>query len=152
MANAALILVSALASLAAGPSPDPGAGQDTVTAGQASEQQAVYRREVFVYPSDNRRNPFVSLIGPDVDTGPIFEDLDLVGIIFGGSAGSVATVIDRATEKRYRVRRGDLIGTARVVEIRPDAVVFQVTEFGVTRSETLRIRRGEEEEEEEEQG
>jgi hypothetical protein len=70
-----------------------------------------------------------------------------MGIIFGGSAGSVATVIDRATEKRYRVRRGDTIGPARVVEIRPDAVVFQVTEFGVTRSETLRIRRGEEEEE-----
>ncbi|MGD2153972.1 MAG: hypothetical protein PVG79_11950 [Gemmatimonadales bacterium] len=147
MANAVLILVSALASSAGGPSPDPLAVQDSATAGQASEQQAIYRREKFVYPSDNRRNPFVSLVGPEVDSGPIFEDLDLVGIIFGGSAGSVATVIDRATEKRYRVRRGDTIGSARVVEIRPDAVVFQVTEFGVTRSETLRIRRGEEQEE-----
>lgn len=147
MANAAMIFVLALASLSAGPSPDPPAVQDSATAGQTSEQQAVYRREKFVYPSDNRANPFVSLIGPDVDSGPIFDDLDLMGIIFGGSAGSVATVIDRATEKRYRVRRGDLIGSARVVEIRPDAVVFQVTEFGVTRSETLRIRRGEEEEE-----
>ncbi len=147
MAYAAFILVSALASLVAAPSPEPPAAQDSATVGQTSEQQAVYRREKFVYPSDNRRNPFVSLIGPDVDTGPIFEDLDLMGIIFGGSAGSVATVIDRATEKRYRVRRGDTIGSARVVEIRPDAVVFQVTEFGVTRSETLRIRRGEEEEE-----
>ncbi len=147
MANAALILVSALAGLAAGPSPDRLAVQDSATTGQTSEQQAIYRREKFVYPSDNRRNPFVSLIGPEVDSGPIFDDLDLMGIIFGGSAGSVATVIDRATEKRYRVRRGDTIGPARVVEIRPDAVVFQVTEFGVTRSETLRIRRGEEEEE-----
>jgi hypothetical protein len=145
VANAALILFSALAGLAVGPSPGPPAVQDSTTAGQQSEQQAVYRREKFVYPSDNRRNPFVSLIGPDVDSGPIFEDLDLMGIIFGGSAGSVATVIDRATEKRYRVRRGDTIGSARVVEIRPDAVVFQVSEFGVTRSETLRIRRGEEE-------
>jgi len=147
VANAVLILVSALASLAGGPAPDPPAVQDSASAGQTSEQEAIYRREKFVYPSDNRRNPFVSLVGPEVDSGPIFEDLDLVGIIFGGSVGSVATVIDRATDKRYRVRRGDTVGSARVVEIRPDAVVFQVTEFGVTRSETLRIRRGEEEEE-----
>ncbi|UCC73390.1 MAG: hypothetical protein JSV86_02150 [Gemmatimonadota bacterium] len=147
MANAAVFLVTALVSLAAGPTPEPYAVQDTATARQAPDQGAVYRREKFVYPSDNRRNPFVSLIGPDVDTGPIFDDLDLMGIIFGGSVGSVATVIDRATDKRYRVRRGDVVGNARVVEIRPDAVVFQVTEFGVTRSETLRIRRGEEEEE-----
>jgi hypothetical protein len=147
VANACMILVTALASLAAGPAPDRDTVQDTVTARQTSGQEAIYRREKFVYPSDNRRNPFVSLIGPDVDSGPIFDDLDLMGVIFGGSAGSVATVIDRASDRRYRVRRGDLIGSARVVEIRPDAVVFQVTEFGVTRSETLRIRRGEEEEE-----
>jgi hypothetical protein len=54
-------------------------------------------------------------------------------------------LIDGVTGKRHRVRRGDVVGNARVVEIRPDAVVFQVTEFGVTRSETLRIRREEEE-------
>ncbi len=148
MAYSVLILVAALTGIAAGPAPASLAPQDTASSRQSSEQDAIYRREVFVYPSDARRNPFVSLIGPDVDSGPLFGDLDLMGIIFGGSAGSVATVIDRASEKRYRVRRGDSIGNARVVEIRPDAVVFQVTEFGVTRSETLRIRRGEEEEQE----
>ncbi len=146
MVNAALILVTALAGLTAGPTPSPGFPQDTAQAsGQASEQDAIYRREMFVYPTDNRRNPFVSLVGPDVDTGPQFDDLDLMGIIFGGSYGSVATLIDGVTGKRHRVRRGDVVGNARVVEIRPDAVVFQVTEFGVTRSETLRIRREEEE-------
>jgi len=100
----------------------------------------------FVYPTDNRRDPFVSLLTLE-DAGPQFENLDLVGIIFGGSHGSVATLIDRATNKRFRVRRGDSAGNARVVEIRPDAVVFQVSQFGVTRSETLRIRREEEEQE-----
>ncbi len=146
MVSAALVLVSALASLAAGPLPNPVAVQDTTEARAASQApaQEVYRRERFVYPTDNRRNPFTNLIEAD-DTGPQFENLDLTGIIFGGSAGSVASLIDRATDKRYRVRRGDLVGNARVVEIRPDAVVFQVTQFGVTRSETLRIRREEEE-------
>ena len=145
MVRPALALLTALAGLAIGPDVSPVSAQDTPEAqpGQAPTTQ-VYRREKFVYPTDNRRNPFTNLIEAD-DTGPQFENLDLTGIIFGGSAGSVASLIDRATEKRYRVRRGDVVGNARVVEIRPDAVVFQVSQFGVTRSETLRIRREEEE-------
>ncbi len=145
MASAALILLTALAGLRVEPAV-PAAIQDTVSgqpAAQAQRTEAIYRRERFVYPTDNRRNPFVSLLNLE-DAGPQFENLDLVGIIFGGSAGSVATLIDNATDRRYRVRRGDAVGNARVVEIRPDAVVFQVTQFGVTRSETLRIRKEEE--------
>ncbi|NIR46541.1 MAG: hypothetical protein GWN99_19025 [Gemmatimonadetes bacterium] len=146
MVSAALTLVALLASLVGAPPAGSPALQDTSQAqpGSQSPLLEVYRRETFVYPTDSRRNPFVNLIEEDTG-GPIFENLDLTGIIFGGSAGSVASLVDRATEKSYRVRRGDIVGNARVVEIRPDAVVFQVTQFGVTRSETLRIRREEEE-------
>ena len=146
MVNAAFILLTALTGLSMGPSLMAQTPQDTARAQPATvdAQDAIYRREVFVYPTSGRRNPFVSLLTLD-DAGPQFENLDLVGIIFGGSAGSVAALVDRATDKRYRVRRGDIIGDSRVVEIRPDAVVFQVTEFGLTRSETLRIRKEEEE-------
>lgn len=146
MASAALILLTALAGLGVEPAVPP-VVQDTAaqqaTPRQTAPTEAIYRRERFVYPTNNRRNPFVSLLTLE-DAGPQFENLDLAGIIFGGSAGSVATLIDNATDKRYRVRRGDTVGNARVVEIRPDAVVFQVTQFGVTRSETLRIRKEEE--------
>lgn len=117
--------------------------QDTSTT-QGPVVDAVYRRESFVYPTDNRRDPFVSLLTLE-DAGPQFEDLDLVGILFGGPAGSIATLVDRTSQRRYRVRRGDSAGNARVVEIRPDAVVFRVSQFGVTRSETLRIKKEEEE-------
>lgn len=146
MASAAFVLFTALASLA---SVEPSAVQDTAQAqAQARPQpaapEAIYRREKFVYPSDGRRDPFLSLLTLE-DAGPQFEDLDLVGIVYGGAHGSVATLVDRATDKRYRVRRGDIAGNARVVEIRPNEVVFQVTQFGVTRSETLRIRKEEEE-------
>lgn len=145
MVSAALIFVTALLGLAAGTSPGAAASQDPgrIRPAVSAAQDIVYRRERFVYPMDNRRNPFASLLTQE-DAGPQFEDLDLVGIIFGGSVGSVATLIDRTTDKRYRVRRGDTAGNARVVEIRPDAVVFQVTSFGVTHSETLRIRKREE--------
>lgn len=145
--NAVQILVLALLSLSPGTSRAAPVVQDTAdvrAAASGDQVDAVYRRERYVYPTSNRRNPFVSLLDLD-DAGPQFEDLDLVGIIFGGSAGSVAALIDRSNDKRYRVRRGDNVGSARVVEIRPDAVVFRVSQFGVTRSETLRIRREEEE-------
>lgn len=118
--------------------------EEQSSAGQVAPDELIYRREKFVYPTDSRRNPFVSLLTL-TDAGPQFEDLDLVGVIFGGSVGSVATLIDRATDRRYRVRRGDSVGNASVVEIRPDAVVFRVTQFGITRSETLSIRKEEEE-------
>ncbi len=146
MASAALILLTALAGLGVEPAVPPVVQDTAAQQGvprQTAPTEAIYRRERFVYPTNNRRNPFVSLLTLE-DAGPQFENLDLAGIIFGGSAGSVATLIDNATEKRYRVRRGDAVGNARVVEIRPDAVVFQVTQFGVTRSETLRIRKEEE--------
>jgi hypothetical protein len=124
---------------------DDPAVQDTSRARPEVEpQETVYRRETFVYPVASRPNPFLSLLDVE-DIGPQFENLDLVGVIYGGSYGSVATLIDSATEKRYRVRRGDVVGNARVVEIQPAAIVMQVTQFGVTRSETLQIRKEEEE-------
>lgn len=146
MVRAALILVASFLGLAAGQasvSPVRNSAGDAPALTAVIQNNVVYHRERFVYPTDNRRNPFLSLLTIE-DAGPQFEDLDLVGIIFGGSIGSVATLIDRATEKRYRVRRGDAVGNANVVEIRADAVVFTVTSFGVTRSETLRIRKEEE--------
>lgn len=144
MVDAALVVLT-LAGLAAGPPSGRLIPQDTTPPRPpaATTPEGIYRREVFVYPTDNRRDPFHTLTA--AEQGPIFENLDLTGIIFGGSIGSIAALIDRSTEKRYRVRRGDVVGNARVIEIRPDAVVFQVTQFGVTRSETLRIKREREE-------
>lgn len=150
MTRVALAFLTAFAAIAAPAlTPVPVHAQDdeeTPSASQAAPGELIYRRETFVYPTSARRNPFESGVDVLEESGPLFEDLDLVGIIFGGSQGSVATIIDRSAEKRYRIRRGDSVGNASVVEIRPDAVVFRVTQFGVTRSETLRIRRDEEEE------
>ena len=85
-----------------------------------------------------RRNPFENLARGGM--GPEFVDLDLVGIIFRPGE-AVATLVDRAANKRYRVRRGDVIGNAEVLEIRSGEVVFNVTVFGVSRVERLRVKR-----------
>lgn len=149
MVNGFVVLFTALAGFGglAVPAQQDTARADTAQArqGAATTDEAVYRRERFVYPLDGRRNPFLSLLQQD-DAGPQFDNLDLMGVIYAGSLGSIATLVDRATDKRYRVRRGEILGNARVVEIRPDAVVFQVTELGLTRSETLRVRKEQEEE------
>lgn len=147
MVSGLMVLFAALAGFGGLAAPATPAQQDTaqVQQGTANPEEAVYRRERFVYPTDTRRNPFLSLIERD-DAGPQFDNLDLMGVIYAGSLGSIATLVDRATERRYRVRRGEILGNARVVEIRPDAVVFQVTELGLTRSETLRVKKEQEEE------
>jgi hypothetical protein len=122
----------------------PGAGQTPERAAAAPGAEGVlYWREEFVYPVEGRRNPFVNL-ATSAELGPEFSDLQLVGIIYR-PGDSVATLLDRNAKKRYRVRRGDVVGNAEVVEIRRDEVVFNVTVFGVSRVETLRVKRGEKE-------
>jgi len=110
----------------------------------ASDSVSVIRREVFTYPAGPRRDPFMPLNAGE-QVGPRFEDLELSGIIYSPDAGSVAVLVDRATQRRYRVRGGDRLGAAEVVEIRPGEAVFLVSAFGVSRREILRVKKREKE-------
>lgn len=101
----------------------------------------LYWREEYAYPAQGRRSPFENLLEA-AELGPDFGDLDLVGII-NSPGDAVATLVDRTAKKRYRVREGDTVGNAEVLEIRRDEVVFNVTVFGVSRVETLRVRKKE---------
>ncbi|WP_419163191.1 hypothetical protein [Candidatus Palauibacter sp.] len=113
------------------------------TVGSASAQVPILTplaREVFTYPAFGRRDPFQPLnIGEQ--GGPRFSDLRLSGVLFNPGLGSVATLTDRKTGRRYRAREDDVLGEARVVRIRAGEVDFEITNFGVSRSETLRVRR-----------
>ena len=99
-----------------------------------------YEREIFEYPSWNRRDPFLPLTA-GAAIGPRFEDLRLVGVLFSPEAGSVANLTDVKTGKRYRSRAGERLGDIRIVAIREDQVDFVITSFGVSRQETLRVTR-----------
>ncbi|MCY3598440.1 MAG: hypothetical protein OXN85_00500 [Gemmatimonadetes bacterium] len=100
----------------------------------------IYEREVFTYPAFDRRDPFQPL-HLDTRAGPRFGDLALVGVLYTPQLGSVAILTDRTTGRRYRARERDNIGAARVVQIRTEEVDFVITSFGVSRRETLRVRR-----------
>lgn len=135
----------------------PGVGADTAAAGRAaptaeagstavadSASGITYRREVFTYPAAGRSDPFRPLeLGAGM--GPRFENLLLAGIIHAPEVGSVVVLRDRSTGRRHRVRDGERIGNARVLEIRPEAVVFSVRGPTGPRREILRSRTREEE-------
>lgn len=150
---AALLAASAVLAAAAGPAaaqeeasePDSVAEEaaaDTASAGAVP----VYRREVFRYPGDGRRNPFEP-VDAGVEEGPRFQNLRLTGIIYSPSVGSVAVLLDQRTGDRYRVRSGQTIGQARVLEIRRSEVRFAVSGAGETRRETLQVEERERESE-----
>lgn len=121
-----------------------GGAADSAAAGAADSVAADslvdYRREVFSYPGDGRRNPFEP-VDAGVQEGPRFSNLRLSGVIYSPSVGSVAVLVDETTGKRYRVRNGERLGDARVVQIDRTEVTFAVSTVGQTRRETLQVEK-----------
>ena len=97
------------------------------------------------YEGGGRRDPFTPLFveGEGGLTGPRFEQLKLTGIFRGGGANSLV-VLEDPTHRGYFVRLGQTIATARLVEILPQAAVFEVREHDASRRVVLRLERAEE--------
>lgn len=109
-----------------------------------ADSTITYTREVFTYPEQGRRNPFAP-VDAGVEEGPRFRDLRLRGVIYSPSTGSVAVLQDETTGERYRVRDGQRIGDAQVLQIQRSQVTFAVSGVGQTRQETLQVEKRERE-------
>jgi hypothetical protein len=108
-----------------------------------AEPRLVFEREVFHYEGRVRRDPFRPLTSSA--EGPLFTDLRLHMILFSEDpAGSVVAVSD-AAKKQYRLRRGDSVGNATVIDIGTARVVFSVLDFGIRRQEVLDLKETERE-------
>ncbi len=135
----ATLALAAAAPLAAQSPPGPAPRRVAVMAGKEPGPELAFDREVFSYPAPGR-DPFTPLVGR-FDIGPRFEDLSLRGIIYSDAPGrSVVLLADAGSKKVYKVRKGDLLGNARVIEIDQDRVIFAVNNFGVVRRETLDLK------------
>ena len=137
------LLAVASAPLAAQDVPPPAPPADSAVA----PTELVFDREVFEYPTFERRSPFRSLVG-DSTAGPRFEQVRLRGIIWSTDpARSVAlfagppTGAGQPVMASRRLRRGESWGNMRVVEIRQDRVVVDVNEFGLTERRVLELTR-----------
>jgi hypothetical protein len=100
-------------------------------------------RETFAY-SGSTRDPFNSLLNM-AKSGPEVADLLLVGIYRNLRAprASVAVFREKDGGKRHKLRAGDQLGRARVLQIRERDVVFMVEDFGFERQDTLSLRKQE---------
>jgi len=112
---------------------------DSATEVDRAQTAPTVARETFSYVPGGRRDPFRPLEAGD-ELGPRFEDLELSGIIYSTEAGSVIVLVDRSTQRRYRVWEGDIIGGAQLLDVTPNEAVFVVTVFGVSRQETLSLK------------
>jgi hypothetical protein len=124
-------------------------GAPGTQAPSADTVELIFEREVFEYPTFQRRNPFRPLTGDDA--GPRFEELALLGVILspetgwdrwrswdpGGHCGAGS---DGPT---WRVREGDFLGNVRVLAIRQREILVEVDEFGVRETRVLELRRTE---------
>jgi hypothetical protein len=126
------------------------AATDTVGLDEAAVADSIRKareievmRETFAY-SGGSRDPFSSLLNTSA-TGPEIGSLDLVGVYqdLRNSTNSVVVLREKATAKRHKLRVGDQLGRARLVQIRPRDAVFTIRDFGFERQETLSLRKQE---------
>jgi hypothetical protein len=117
---------------------------DSIAAGaEAADAGPSVLRETFAY-AGAARDPFISLIDGE-RIGPEFVDLQLVAVYqdLQYPSNSVAVIRDRVSDRRYKVRAGDELGTMRVREVRAKDVVITVQDFGYSRQEILSLRQQE---------
>jgi hypothetical protein len=122
--------------------------------------ELAFDRETFTYPEFVRRNPFRPLVTAEAG-GPRYEQLHLLGIIqaedpsesvvlFG--VGEMPEVDEEGRSEdteaaqgqkieTFRLRRGDVIGNPRVLEIQRSQITVEVEEFGLTERRTLALPR-----------
>jgi hypothetical protein len=136
-----------LAATPAGERPDSMKGMTDAEAAMADSVQKAREievmRETFAY-AGGTRDPFNSLINIG-KMGPEIADLDLVGVYqdLRLPSNSMVVLREKVTTKRHKMRVGDQLGRARLVQIRPRDAVFMIKDFGFERQETLSLRKQE---------
>jgi hypothetical protein len=139
----ALALMAAAAPAAAQREAPQAVRPVTPVADRTAEPKLVFEREVFNYEGRVRRDPFRPLTG--ASEGPLFADLRLHMILFSDDPGGSVVAVSDARKKQYRLRRGDSVGNATVIDIGPARVVFSVLDFGIRRQEVLDLKETERE-------
>ena len=123
-------------SAAARTSPSP---RGRAAAAAKDTSTVTFAREVFTYVRGERRDPFAS----PIETGeirPLIQDLTVVAILYDARGGnSVAVMRDQSTQQQYSAKVGQVLGRAKVSQIRPQEVVMTINEYGFSRQEILKL-------------
>ena len=120
---------------------EPGVARRDASTAPSADTPRIARRARFAYPVGDRPNPFHPPT-TSASAGPRFEDLRLSGILYGADTASVAVLREAGTGRLHRMRPGDRLGDARLVEVRPTEVHFLVPGPAGSRRELLRVEGG----------
>lgn len=100
----------------------------------AADSGVTILREIFDYEPAGRRDPFAPLLETD-ELRPTIQELRLTGVLVHPTR-PIAVMRD-GEGTQYRVTTGMSVGRMRVVQIRPRTVIFQFSEYGYDRRDSL---------------
>ena len=115
--------------------PDAESVADSVSSTHVSGVSNVIRYTAF------GRDPFMQLMPDSLSKNgrPFVENLKLVGILFD-KLDKIALTEDMKNGKRpFALRENDPVEHGKVLKIYRDRVVFLITEYGISRSYTMRL-------------
>jgi len=142
------------------PGPTPGASGKTPAAPKlgladnpelanklAQEKQAAEEEKKRIEPEENRvtynsygrRDPFIPVEQGATDNGIDIDQMKVVGIIWQASQPMAVLEHSHEAGVSFTVKEGDPVHNGRVSRISHDAVTFDISEYGISRSYSLRL-------------
>jgi hypothetical protein len=91
------------------------------------------------YNSYGRRDPFIPVEQGVTDNGIDIDQMKVVGIIWQSSQPMAVLEHNREAGVSFTVKEGDPVHNGRVARISHEAVTFDISEYGISRSYSLRL-------------
>jgi hypothetical protein len=93
----------------------------------------------IAYNSYGRRDPFIPVEQGAADNGIDIDQMKVVGIIWQASQPMAVLEHNREAGVSFTVKEGDPVHNGRVSRISKDAVTFDISEYGISRSYSLKL-------------
>lgn len=112
----------------------------------SSEERHLLNREVYVYKTVGRRDPFASLLTGEFETTvgrPLLDvsSMKLVGIVWGSS--DKFALVEDGRGHGHVLRVGDAVINGSVVGLTKDELMIRQSSYGDTQTVTIQLQRKE---------
>ncbi|MDB5104301.1 MAG: hypothetical protein JWP91_1990 [Fibrobacteres bacterium] len=93
----------------------------------------------IAYNSYGRRDPFIPVEQGSTDVGIDIDQMKVVGIIWQSQQPMAVLEHNKEAGVSFTVKEGDPVHNGRVARISKDAVTFDISEYGISRSYSLKL-------------
>ena len=113
----------------------------------AKEKKAAEDEKMRVEPEENRitynsygrRDPFIPVEQGSTDNGIDIDQMKVVGIIWQSSEPMAVLEHTREANVSFTVKQGDPVHNGKVARITREGVTFDISEYGISRSYSLKL-------------